>query len=507
MTPVAVEATIQHIETVRPEISAGLQAERRSTLGQFMTPATVARYMASLFSMPSDCQIRLLDPGAGLGALSAAFIHRWRQQAVSGADLKVTAYEVDGELCKHLERHLAGCLNEDGAGASAVHQTVAAKVQPYDFIQAAANPLEFGVRTDFTHAIINPPYKKINSDSMHRMWLRMCGVETVNLYSAFIALALQMLLNGGELVAIIPRSFCNGPYYRPFRDFMLRLAAIEHIHLFASRTKAFKDDNVLQENVILKLVRGRKQGAVTVSCCVDGTFGDYSEHICGFAEIVKPSDPEKFIHIPQVERTLADAPPPQFNNSLADLGLEVSTGPIVDFRLKAQLRKEPDADSAPLLYPCHLEGGRVSWPLAASKKPNAIALNAVTRRWLYPSGCYTLVRRFSSKEEKRRIVAAVVQPDDLGISDFIGFENHLNVFHSSKRGIPAELAYGLCSYLNSTALDQEFRAFNGHTQVNATDLRSLKYPDVRALRQLGLWLMRTGNANQSQIDAKIRELA
>lgn len=61
-------------------------------------------------------------------------------------------------------------------------------------------------------------------------------------------------------MAIIPRSFCNGPYYRPFREFVLKHAAIRHMHLFESRNKAFKDDDVLQENIIIWLERGGQQG-------------------------------------------------------------------------------------------------------------------------------------------------------------------------------------------------------------------------------------------------------
>ena len=110
----------------------------------------------------------------------------------------------------------------------------------------------------FTHAILNPPYKKINSDSEHLRILRQVGIETVNLYSAFVALSLALMKTGGQLVAIIPRSFCNGPNYRPFREFLLQRAALRHIHLFAFRTEAFKDDGVLQENVIVMLERGGK---------------------------------------------------------------------------------------------------------------------------------------------------------------------------------------------------------------------------------------------------------
>ena len=48
-----------------------------------------------------------------------------------------------------------------------------------------------------------------------------------------------------------------------------------------------------------------------------------------------------------------------------------------------------------------------------------------------------------------------------------------------------DLARGLVAYLNSTFVDTYFRQFNGHTQVNATDLRNLRYPSVRQLERLG----------------------
>ncbi len=103
-------------------------------------------------------------------------------------------------------------------------------------------------------------------------------------------------------------------------------------------------------------------------------------------------------------------------------------------------------------------------------------------------------------------MATVVRPDDLGNFDSVAFENHLNVIHFNKKGIPEELAYGICAYLNSTMVDRNFRAFNGHTQVNATDLRMLKYPDRKALVKLGRWAKMAGPATQEQIDAHVREL-
>jgi adenine-specific DNA-methyltransferase len=59
------------------------------------------------------------------------------------------------------------------------------------------------------------------------------------------------------------------------------------------------------------------------------------------------------------------------------------------------------------------------------------------------------------------------------------------VFHQQNQGLPSLLAKGLALFLNSTAVDAYFRQFSGHTQVNARDLRSLRFPDDQTLRRLG----------------------
>ena len=79
----------------------------------------------------------------------------------------------------------------------------------------------------------------------------------------------------------------------------------------------------------------------------------------------------------------------------------------------------------------------------------------------------------------------MVQPHAFDNAEMLGFENHLNVFHEHKHGLPEALARGLTLFLNSTAVDECFRRFNGHTQVNATDLRLMKYPSRAKLIALG----------------------
>lgn len=470
-------------------------ATRQAMLGQFLTPPSIAQFMAEQFTPAFPAQTKLLDAGAGRGALSKAFIQRWRATN-SGGQLEATAYETDHVILPDLTAELR----------QFEQQNVAAHIVDGDFIEQASAMVALNRGPRFTHAILNPPYKKISSASLHRAQLRTAGLETVNLYSGFVALALALLEAGGELVAIIPRSFCNGPYYQPFRRFILRYASIERIHLFESRTKAFKDDGVLQENVIIKLIKGKAQDSVCISTSTDDSFSDLHETRYAFERIVLPDDDNQFIHIPTGEDDDDLLQNSAFGFTIADLGLKVSTGPVVDFRMREHLVDQPEAGTVPLLYPGHFADHNVEWPREAFKKPNCIRDEASTRKWLYPNGYYTVVRRFSSKEEKRRLVASIIDPTRLP-ADWIGIENHLNVIHEGRKPLSEDMARGLSVYLNSSVIEQYFRRFNGHTQVNATDLKNLPYPNRKALIELGRWAKTRRLLDQTAIDQKVNALA
>jgi adenine-specific DNA-methyltransferase len=173
-----------------------------------------------------------------------------------------------------------------------------------------------------------------------------------------------------------------------------------------------------------------------------------------------------------------------FTSSLNRLGLTVSTGRVVDFRAREDLRQASEQETAPLIYPCHFLNGFIEWPVESGKKPNAIMSSSKTSDLLVEEGFYVLTKRFSSKEQLRRVMAAVYDPTRID-ARFVGFENHLNYFHKQGSGLPADLAKGLALYLNSTIVDQYFRLFSGHTQVNATDLRKMPYPTHEQLVRLG----------------------
>jgi adenine-specific DNA-methyltransferase len=488
------------VEQIRRDVSRNTDAKKKSQLGQFLTSEKIANFMANLFPAANG-NCHLLDAGAGIGSLSVAFIEKWKRGGFQFNSVEVDAFEVDATLHDLLSQSFEKYEHDGNFNAN---------IRGDDFIWAATESLSVNLFSEvpvkYTHAILNPPYKKINSNSVHRLALRTVGIETVNLYSAFVALAVALAAPGGQIVAIIPRSFCNGPYYRPFREFILEHAAICHVHLFESRSKPFKDDEVLQENVIIRLERGGQQGPVTITMSTDDSFTDLVTNECPFHRIVFPDDPERFIHVPESPEKSTIELMPAVCCTLADLGIKVSTGPVVDFRLKEYLRDMPEEGAVPLVYPGHLSITGTVWPVSGLKKPNAILRNEVTEKWFYPNGFYCVVRRFSSKEEKRRVMASVVEPAVFGDHHVLGFENHLNIFHDNKRGLPEMLARGLAVFLNTTAVDENFRRFNGHTQVNATDLKLMKYPNREALIGLGKWAKQHSEIRQEMIDEQLGKL-
>lgn len=488
------------VDARRKAISESTPASRKSEFGQFLTPSVIARYMASLFGSFAQKDIRLLDAGAGIGSLTAAFVERvCREQSDS---ICCEAWEIDSSLHPALQTTLEACedsLSKEGVLFSGI-------IRAEDFIMEGSSLFISPVSSRYTHAILNPPYKKINSDSAHRAALRTMGIETSNLYAAFVAKALKLLQPGGELVAITPRSFCNGTYFRPFRELLLKEASLKHIHIFESRTNAFKEDEVLQENVIFHLIKGQKQEDVVISSSADSTFSPIHRRSVTFAEVVLPHDREHVIHIALERESLVFySTMRKYNNKLDDLDLAVSTGPVVDFRLRQYLRNDMNCDTSPLIYAHHFDKGFINHSLINPKKPNSIYICAETMKWLMPVGNYTLVRRLSSKEERHRVVPAVMDYSTVE-SKYVGIENHLNFFHSHRNGLPLAVARGLAVYLSSSHVDQWIRRFSGHTQVNASDLRALWYPDIATLQRWGDYIgdkMPSQEVIDTMVDGKL----
>ncbi|MBI5181779.1 MAG: Eco57I restriction-modification methylase domain-containing protein [Nitrospirae bacterium] len=474
------------LDIVRKSLNGSTCRRERSRIGQFFTPAMIARYMASLFERVVP-NVRLLDPGAGTGVLFATSIEILVSRKHRPLSIEVVAYENDNHVLPYLKETMERCkIVCKDAGI-----TFRGEIRAEDFIAAAIAQVDEGLFAAkgerFTHVILNPPYKKINAESAERRLLHAAGIEVSNLYAAFVWLTARMLENEGEMVAITPRSFCNGPYFRRFRVDLLDMMSIRHIHVFESRNKAFGDDDVLQENIIYYAVKGAEKPEYVLLSASDGMdFENANIRSIPYTQIILPGDRDAFIHLVLTDDdSRVTERMRSFTATLDKLGLDVSTGPVVDFRVRKYIHLLPDKRTVPLIYPCHFEDGFIKWPAKLKKKPNAIEVSPHTKALMVDAGYYVLTKRFSAKEERRRVVAAIYDPSMIE-APIAGFENHLNYFHDRGKGLPANLSKGLALYLNSTLFDQCFRIFSGHTQVNATDLRKMRYPSREQLLRLGL---------------------
>lgn len=470
---------VEDTERRRVDALASLPTDRQSRLGQFFTPDRAAALIARMPRLPEAGTLRVLDPGAGVGSLSAALVERVRTERPD-VRLHVVCVELDEFVMPWLRETLSEMASEN----------VTTEVLDQDFLLGAddggAGPLD----EPFDLVLMNPPYGKLAADSTYRAVLQGHGVECPNLYAAFMALGHRMLAPGGQLVAIVPRSFANGAYFTDFRRDLLGALTIDQIHEFGSRSTVFSDTGVLQENIILSATKAGTPGPVTLSLS-SGHRDAVEMRTVDYETVVIPGDRHRFIRLPSI--TATDSP----TSTLEDLELQVSTGKVVDFRARDLIRHESSKGAVPLIYPGNVRAGEVHWPLETRKPQWFVAPDSIARKQLLPEGIYVVIKRFSAKEERRRVVAAVWEHEGP-----VAFENHLNVIHRFGRGLDVDLAIGLSLWLNSTPLDILFREFSGHTQVNATDLRTLPFPDEETLRAWG-----TGRTkvlpSQTEIDALV----
>jgi adenine-specific DNA-methyltransferase len=293
------------LDHVRRTVNGRTQRVERSDIGQFLTPGAIARFMASMFAPNRLDHIRILDAGAGAGVLFSAYVESLVSEGRQPLSIEVIAYENDGHILPELAQTMARCETACGKAGVAFHGET--KVE--DFVAAAIAQTEEGLFAGpgerFTHAILNPPYKKINGQSATRKRLDAAGMEVSNLYAAFFWLAARTLVPGRELAAITPRSFCNGPYFRRFRFALLEMMSLRRIHVFESRRKAFGDDDVLQENVIYHAIREEKNPEQVIVSSSEGLdFERASVRSIPYVQVIR-----------QMNKNICDLPIVQYNGT------------------------------------------------------------------------------------------------------------------------------------------------------------------------------------------------
>ncbi|WP_185173190.1 Eco57I restriction-modification methylase domain-containing protein [Rothia nasimurium] len=465
------DTLLQRTEKVRTSTLQRIGLENLNEFEQFFTPLAVAEIMAEMINtqiLAKKKSIKILDPGAGIGILAIAASHYIRA-TFPHTPIHVVAIEKDPSLVETLESSLDDAQTDLGDFTYAVHQQ--------DFVYwANRDLLHLGdpQEQNFDVVITNPPYAKLSALSAESKHLKLHNINVPNLYAAFVALSSQLLSDGGQIVAITPRSWMNGPYFQQYRELLQRSCSLARIHTFESRKEVFKDTGVLQESVITQFEKKAPTKDVHISSSVA-----QGQEIKSRIVAREAVESQGIIFVPtRQEDEEIIAWMTRVDNKLSDIGLQVSTGKVVDFRNKDKLQLQPNKLTVPLVYPAHFTAGNLQHPKADLKKPQYYQTTAEDKNTVAP-GAFVLVKRFSAKEEKRRVTAAIWSSEVSA-----AFDNKTNYFHCQGEGLSHDLALGLTLWLNSSYVDRYFRIFSGHTQVNATDLRMMPYPSIQQLRDI-----------------------
>ncbi|MCS4054070.1 BsuBI/PstI family type II restriction endonuclease [Salinibacter ruber] len=476
-------------------ILAGRAEEEKKEQGQFLTTPKVALYMARRIE-PLPDQTKLLDPAIGSGVLPCAVI----EQAIERGrprQIKVVGFDTDEELCESAQ----AMLEEAKKRAAEAGIDVQVELSNSDFVLEHApnsRPSLFGENgkknlPSYDAIIANPPYFKLNRDDPQAQAV-MGEVEGhTNIYTLFMGLAARLLEGGGHSSFIVPRSFCSGAYFRSFRESFLRRIIPEHVHVFVSREEAFDHDSVLQENIIFSFSKREGEEFDEVEMSTSQGVEDLSEKRNYSWEVpsslfMGKGQTSIYYRLPSCEldeRILAQVD--SWEGSFERHGLEVSTGPVVPFRCRDVLTIREDVErgeALPLYWMQNVRPGSLEWPTDRTSKSQGILMVKEAESLLVPSSNYVLIRRFSSKEDRRRLTAAPFLASEYPY-DRVGLENHVNYLYRERDPLTEDEARGISALLNCALVDRYFRILNGNTQVNATDLKSLNLPSMEVIREIG----------------------
>lgn len=460
---------------------AATSAADRKERGHFGTPPAIADFMAGLFSTIPSKSIRILDPGAGVGTLSAAMCNRLH--SIKGPlKVHIELWESDHRLETPLRDTMLRCSETlHGAG----HE-FSFCIRTEDFILSNSCETMFDEQRlpEFDLAIMNPPYYKLRKESAQARAMSHVVHGQPNAYALFMAVATDRLVPGGQMVTITPRSYFSGPYFRRFRRWFFDRMTARQIHVFDSRTEAFRTDQVLQENVILLAEKGRSPSEIVLTSSVGTDFQDLRRSTALYGSVIADSDADHVVRLTanDVDRQIV-ASLDRLSCRFRTLGFEVSTGPVVAFRATEFLRHERAENTAPLLW-SHSVRPFVTRCPAKSSKPAHIVVSDESRRLLVPSGQYVLLKRFTAKEEKRRVVAGILNTAD-SYAAWVGLENHLNYIYRRDAQLSRCDAWGLAALFNSLVVDRYLRSVCGNTQINAAEIRALPVPTAERIASLG----------------------
>lgn len=495
---------LDHIISKTAEFLESMPKSIRKKKGQFFTSKETAEFMASLFDISKlSTKVEILDPGAGTGILSAALLDRFFSEK-RFSEIQLTCYENDLEVLPVLRENLEFIQNH-----APIKFGFTIVVNDYLISQASlfeSKEPEKDVSKKYDLIIGNPPYLRVMRDNPAAVAMPTVVHGAPNLYFLFAAMSLFNLKSDAEMVYIIPRSWTSGEYFKAFRNYFLKDGKLERIHLFVSRDKVFSQEQVLQETIIIKVKRTKEKPrqVVVSSSQANNDYNNMTEIAVPYDSVVAGKN--LYVYLPTCSNDVETIYTiNRYDTTLPDIGLRMRTGIVVDFRQRDELRTNPGDHIVPLFYGQHIKDGRVThipsgkdYDWITDEKPGLIQENKN----------YVFCKRFTAKEEKRRLQCGIYLAEDFPDYKYIGTQNKINyVDRLDGRPLTKILVYGIYALFNTTMYDMYYRILNGSTQVNSTEVNNIPVPPIEVIEKIGSRIIQEDDLTTECCDKIVKEEA
>lgn len=164
-----------------------------------------------------------------------------------------------------------------------------------------------------------------------------------------------------------------------------------------------------------------------------------------------------------------------------------------------------DDTFVPLYDLQNVKNMKIEHPLYKNGKPQFFKACEESFSFLLKNKNYVFLRRFSTKDDKKRLIAAPYFMD-ISLAEYIGLENHLNYIYRPKGNMDRNEVLGIAALLNSEIFDKYFRIINGNINVSATELRALHLPALEQIKKIGNELILQNNFYESNVDEIVNQI-
>ncbi|RHH49018.1 methylase [Citrobacter portucalensis] len=457
-----------------------LPSAYRSEMGAYYTPPPLVSRLLDLAekSGVDFSHATVIDPACGGGAfLAPAAIRMLKKDKGSSPEW----------IFRRISRRLKGIEIDPFAAwmSSVLLESVlmplcikAKRRLPEDTI-IVGDALHHDKITGYDLVIGNPPYGRVTLDTQMREKYARSLFGHANLYGLFTDLAIRMAKKESGVVAFLtPTSFLGGQYFTALRTLLTNKTTPIAFDFVSDRDGVF--DDVLQETMLTAFRSGEHKVKAQVSSLIPKGLNKAKIEKIGSVEIEKGGATWLLPRFKEDARFLQNLK--TMPTRLSELGYSVSTGQLVWNRFKSQLRTTKGKNSYPLIWAESITSN--GFRFSADRKNHVPYIDIAPKQdFLVTTTECVLIQRTTSKEQDKRILAAILPQEFIDETGGVVVENHINIVYSN--GLFSEVKPEVVALLlNSQTVDRAFRCISGSVAVSAYELNSIPLPSEEQVLEI-----------------------